>query len=170
MKLAYAVAAPIALTAAPAMAAVKVKTTEPYTTTGTLTPGFNKVKLPIILPEYKYLFEINFSQEVRAGTAFFSLNRYTSQGSSFQYINGSGMVTSFSFEFPIYFRTQEIELNIRAYGVTDYVLTITPLAPVERAGVPEPMAWMMLILGFGAAGGAMRYRRRMSTSVRYSFT
>jgi len=31
------------------------------------------------------------------------------------------------------------------------------------AGVPEPSAWMTMILGLGAIGGAMRYRRRRTT-------
>jgi PEP-CTERM motif len=34
-------------------------------------------------------------------------------------------------------------------------------------GVPEPATWAMMMLGFGAAGGMMRYRRR-KTSVAYA--
>lgn len=34
-------------------------------------------------------------------------------------------------------------------------------------GVPEPATWGMMILGFGAVGGALRYRRR-KTSVAYA--
>lgn len=30
-------------------------------------------------------------------------------------------------------------------------------------GVPEPATWAMMLLGFGAAGGMMRYRRRRTT-------
>jgi PEP-CTERM motif len=30
-------------------------------------------------------------------------------------------------------------------------------------GVPEPATWAMMMLGFGAAGGMMRYRRRRTT-------
>lgn len=33
------------------------------------------------------------------------------------------------------------------------------------AAVPEPATWAMLILGFGMAGGAMRYRRRSTRVV-----
>lgn len=35
------------------------------------------------------------------------------------------------------------------------------------AAVPEPAAWIMMILGFGAIGGLLR-RKRTSTSVRYA--
>jgi hypothetical protein len=38
----------------------------------------------------------------------------------------------------------------------DYTLTITR----RDAPVPEPAAWALMILGFGAVGGAMRARRR----------
>lgn len=41
-------------------------------------------------------------------------------------------------------------------GVDNFTLTAT-LAPV--AGVPEPSAWALLILGFGTVGGALRRRR-----------
>ncbi len=33
----------------------------------------------------------------------------------------------------------------------------------DTPAVPEPASWMMLILGFGAMGGAMRYGRRKTT-------
>ena len=36
-------------------------------------------------------------------------------------------------------------------------------AQVYAAAVPEASSWMMMILGFGALGGAMRYRTRRST-------
>jgi PEP-CTERM motif len=32
-----------------------------------------------------------------------------------------------------------------------------------QGAVPEASTWMMMIVGFGAAGGAMRYRRRRTT-------
>ena len=35
------------------------------------------------------------------------------------------------------------------------------------AGVPEPATWGLMILGFGAVGGAMR-RRKVATSVRFA--
>ena len=35
------------------------------------------------------------------------------------------------------------------------------------AGVPEPATWALMILGFGAVGGAMR-RRKVQTSVRFA--
>jgi hypothetical protein len=37
------------------------------------------------------------------------------------------------------------------------------------AAVPEPMSWALMVLGFGAAGGAMRRRRSpVTTTVRYA--
>lgn len=35
-------------------------------------------------------------------------------------------------------------------------------------GVPEPATWAMLVLGFGAAGGAMRARRKATATVAYA--
>lgn len=35
-------------------------------------------------------------------------------------------------------------------------------------GVPEPLTWTMLILGFGLVGGAMRRRAQVTTSVRFA--
>lgn len=43
----------------------------------------------------------------------------------------------------------------------NFSLTAT-LAPV--AGVPEPSAWALLILGFGLVGGALRSRRRLAVA------
>jgi PEP-CTERM motif len=34
---------------------------------------------------------------------------------------------------------------------------------ITTASVPEPATWAMMLFGFGAAGGAMRYRRRRTT-------
>lgn len=45
-----------------------------------------------------------------------------------------------------------------AFGVSNVSLT----AEIGNA-VPEPASWMMMIVGFGAAGSAMRYRRRRTT-------
>lgn len=36
------------------------------------------------------------------------------------------------------------------------------------AGVPEPTTWSLIILGFGAVGGAMRRRGKVRTSVAYA--
>ncbi len=39
---------------------------------------------------------------------------------------------------------------------------------VVPGAVPEPATWAMLLLGFGAIGGAMRARRRQKVTVRYA--
>ncbi len=36
------------------------------------------------------------------------------------------------------------------------------------AGVPEPAAWALMILGFGAVGGAMRRRQSVAAKVRFA--
>jgi hypothetical protein len=33
-------------------------------------------------------------------------------------------------------------------------------APIGQSAVPEPAAWMMMIIGFGLMGASLRYRRR----------
>lgn len=45
------------------------------------------------------------------------------------------------------------------FTITAYTLSFTTLAPA----VPEPATWAMMILGFGAVGGAIRYLRRKTT-------
>ena len=55
------------------------------------------------------------------------------------------------------------------YGVAGEVGGPIVAASFNRladAGVPEPATWALMILGFGAVGGAMR--RRTSTTVRYA--
>ena len=42
------------------------------------------------------------------------------------------------------------------------------LASAGAGAVPEPATWAMLVLGFGAAGGAMRARRKLGTTVSYA--
>ena len=46
-----------------------------------------------------------------------------------------------------------------ADGVIDNVLLTGPVA----GGVPEPSTWAMMLLGFGAIGASMRYRRRKAS-------
>lgn len=44
------------------------------------------------------------------------------------------------------------------------ILAFTSIA----AGVPEPATWGLMIFGFGAVAGAMRYQRRARTKVRFA--
>ena len=44
-----------------------------------------------------------------------------------------------------------------AWGVSNVLLT------ARMGAVPETATWMMMIVGFGAAGSALRYRRRKTT-------
>lgn len=42
------------------------------------------------------------------------------------------------------------------------------LGEVSSSGVPEPATWALMILGFGAVGGAMRRRQSVATKVRFA--
>ena len=42
----------------------------------------------------------------------------------------------------------------------EYAGITTAVLPPPNGAVPEPSTWAMLLLGFGAVGGAMRSRRR----------
>ncbi len=46
--------------------------------------------------------------------------------------------------------------------------TVTLRIPGQTGGVPEPATWGLMILGFGAVGGAMRRRQSVSTKVRFA--
>lgn len=50
-------------------------------------------------------------------------------------------------------------VNVDVLGNPDYSYSTAQVF----AAVPETSSWMMMILGFGALGGAMRYRTRRST-------
>lgn len=52
----------------------------------------------------------------------------------------------------------------------DYALTITGPGGITigGAGVPEPATWGLMILGFGAIGGAMRRRQSVKATVRFA--
>ncbi|MFZ5720922.1 MAG: PEPxxWA-CTERM sorting domain-containing protein [Pseudomonadota bacterium] len=54
------------------------------------------------------------------------------------------------------------EVEYRARGwLAPTSLTV---APVASTAVPEPRTWALMILGFGAAGGALRRRRRVAAA------
>ena len=45
------------------------------------------------------------------------------------------------------------------------VYTITVTIGRNNAAVPEPSTWAMMLMGFGAAGAAMRRSRRRTTAL-----
>lgn len=50
-----------------------------------------------------------------------------------------------------------------------FTLTGLPVAAMPPASaVPEPAAWGLMILGFGAVGGALRRRRAVTTRIRFA--
>ena len=50
----------------------------------------------------------------------------------------------------------------------DYTGQFAYTATTVMGGVPEPAAWGMLVIGFGAMGGAMRARSRKAVASRHS--
>jgi hypothetical protein len=49
-----------------------------------------------------------------------------------------------------------------------YGLGISGPGAINLAGVPEPAAWALMILGFGAVAGAMRRRQSVKATVRFA--
>ncbi len=56
------------------------------------------------------------------------------------------------------FVTTDTRYRLNAGGLSTGFVTAS--ATAATAAVPEPATWAMMIGGFGAVGGAMRYRRR----------
>ena len=54
--------------------------------------------------------------------------------------------------------------NAQLFSSYGGVISFTPIA----AGVPEPATWGLMILGFGAVAGAMRYKRRGQARIRFA--
>lgn len=63
-------------------------------------------------------------------------------------------------------RLQAVPLNTasQAWTFEDFRLTVNN----QTTAVPEPGTWLMLILGFGLVGGAMRQAARVRTQLSYS--
>jgi hypothetical protein len=53
-----------------------------------------------------------------------------------------------------------------AWGVDNLLITDNLVA--GPGGVPEPSAWALLIIGFGAVGGALRRGRKVRASLSYA--
>jgi len=72
--------------------------------------------------------------------------------------NGSGVGNSTAFfEFNFTSPVNGISLNLP--GSSGVVLYLTQ-APPQTSPVPEPATWAMMLVGFGAAGVAMRRKRK----------
>jgi PEP-CTERM motif-containing protein len=68
---------------------------------------------------------------------------------------------TFSYDFQAFGRTTTLEfdlLNPPTYWHLDNI-SVRQVDPT-RGGVPEPASWALMIMGFGAAGAALRARRR----------
>lgn len=53
-------------------------------------------------------------------------------------------------------------LSFLAHGTPNGEPPFSLLDGVSMGAVPEPASWAMMIVGFGAVGGAMRYRKRVA--------
>jgi hypothetical protein len=71
-----------------------------------------------------------------------------------------GLVDSITAQDLGFFDAIGWNVNVDVLANPNYNFTT---AQVYAAAVPEASSWMMMILGFGALGGAMRYRTRRST-------
>lgn len=65
-----------------------------------------------------------------------------------------------------YFSEAEARSGMADYGANQ-TFNLTTSQAVSAAGVPEPATWALMILGFGAVGGAMR-RRAAGAAVRFA--
>ena len=88
---------------------------------------------------------------------------------SFDSLTISGGSLNMSFDGPAFFLgtyTWSLE-DLHLDAATNYVITLTGDAPVGTTfqghlsynAVPEPAAWAMMLVGFGAIGASMRRRR-----------
>lgn len=80
---------------------------------------------------------------------------------------GAGSLAAIS-NVPIFSgNVNTLSVNYSATGNASYGgnLTFVPNVP----GVPEPMTWALMLLGFGAVGFALRRRRDQTARVRYAF-
>jgi hypothetical protein len=60
-----------------------------------------------------------------------------------------------------------LQINVGNNG--EYTYDTTGLrGSISSAGVPEPATWALMILGFGAVGGAMRRRQGVKANVRFA--
>ena len=163
MKLVYALAAPIALAAAPATAATIVFEQDGGEVVGGQTDGGVLNFEPLPPGVYDLIF--TFSQYKGCCAVFTLFSNDPDVGLGFRsQIRGSRTVEAFRFRV-----TQDDQISRIVYNLQNDIPATTFSYVVQIAAVPEPMTWALLILGFGAVGGAMRYRRRASINVRYSF-
>ena len=59
--------------------------------------------------------------------------------------------------------------DVPALFYNDFVVDdISFTGPAVAQGVPEPATWAMMMLGFGALGGVMRRRQKVTARVRYA--
>lgn len=86
------------------------------------------------------------TNELNASDAFFARGDvdYSSNGFRGLEFGGGGDSASFS--------GNTLDVTFRATSPGDYIRVLT-------AAVPEPSTWLMLLLGFGLIGGAMRAQR-----------
>lgn len=83
-------------------------------------------------------------------------------------INSTGIIEDRTISLPVSAGLQTLSVSYRnAQRFSSYGGIIT-FAPSAVGAVPEPATWGLMILGFGGVAGAMRYRRRTATTVRFA--
>lgn len=88
--------------------------------------------------------------------------------------NGSGALAAFNLIFPHTSSTLSIGFGAggagwqggqdEAFGLDAFRITLD----ATDSGVPEPSTWALMLMGFGAIGGAMRFRRRQALRYRFA--
>ena len=189
LKLAFAFAATLALTAVPAHAQTSV--TEGTTEDGTIEANYNyngeSVRVAI---EFSQPVE-NLSITALAFLDFFFQSDLDETGGTLVEViggaNAGGPLQNYTFSFNLPsgdtfvgedpfgggmgvgevsfgYNSGPIEIFFDASGPVSYRVVVTSIA----GAVPEPATWALLILGFGAIGAAMRMTKR-SHEVRVSY-
>jgi PEP-CTERM motif len=98
--------------------------------------------------------------------SYFSHNSVGGAGFTTFITGGAGdILAGGAFGSGYYLIGGETTTNFHSPGADALNLRINELkfAANGAGAVPEASTWMMMIVGFGAAGGAMRYRRRRTT-------
>jgi hypothetical protein len=96
-------------------------------------------------------------------TAYDALGRVVTTGSLNGLDYGSGPVTVLGKNIrSLVFSNNAGADSSWEFGMRDMSYTLS------AAGVPEPATWALMIMGFGAVGGAMRRRQSVAVKVRFA--
>lgn len=61
-----------------------------------------------------------------------------------------------------------VSISVSQFGGGFSQVGVQQVASLASGGVPEPATWTLMILGFGAVGGAMRRRQSVAATIRFA--